>query len=113
MTSWVVDTGPLVAYLDEGDPYHDAVVERWDDFRGRLVTTSAVITEVMHFVAAMTSACAMAGVVASSSSTHASSPRGTPARARCRESSAVARLRRASSRVPRSSPRWSASASWC
>ena len=52
MISWVVDTGPLVAYLDERDPYHHAVIERWDDFSGRLVTTSAVITEVIHFVAA-------------------------------------------------------------
>ena len=50
--TWIVDTGPLVAYLDASDPAHTKVAPRWDDFRGRLVTTSAVITETMHFVAA-------------------------------------------------------------
>lgn len=52
MKTWIVDTGPLVAYLDAGDPGHTRVVPRWDAFTGRLVTTSAVITETMHFVAA-------------------------------------------------------------
>lgn len=51
MKTWIVDTGPLVAYLDAGDPGHTRVVPRWDTFTGRLVTTSAVITETMHFVA--------------------------------------------------------------
>jgi predicted nucleic acid-binding protein len=45
-----VDTGPLVAYLDVRDPAHEEVSASWDDFSGRLVTTSAVITETMHFV---------------------------------------------------------------
>jgi hypothetical protein len=45
-----VDTGPLVAYLDARDPAHDDVCGHWDDFTGRLVTTSAVITEAMYFV---------------------------------------------------------------
>lgn len=52
MSTWLVDTGPLVAYLDASDPAHTAVAQRWDGFIGRLVTTSAVITEAMHFVAA-------------------------------------------------------------
>jgi predicted nucleic acid-binding protein len=47
-----VDTGPLVAYLDAGDPAHAVVSPRWDAFTGRLVTSSAVITEAMHFLAA-------------------------------------------------------------
>jgi len=50
--TWLVDTGPVVAYLDAGDPAHAAVAARWDSFRGQLVTTSAVITEAMHFVSA-------------------------------------------------------------
>lgn len=50
--TWIVDTGPLVAYLDARDPAHSRVTLRWDAFSGRLVTTSAVITETMHFVAA-------------------------------------------------------------
>ncbi len=50
--TWIVDTGPLVAYLDASDPAHAEVTARWDSFAGRLVTTSAVITEAMHFVGA-------------------------------------------------------------
>ena len=52
MRAWLVDTGPLVAYLDARDPAHDEVASRWEGFAGRLVTTSAVITEAMHFVSA-------------------------------------------------------------
>lgn len=52
MKTWIVDTGPLVAYLDATDPAHADVSERWDTFRGQLATTSAVITETMHFVGA-------------------------------------------------------------
>lgn len=50
--TWLVDTGPLVAYLDARDPAHTRVATAWDAFTGRLATTSAVITEAMHFVAA-------------------------------------------------------------
>jgi hypothetical protein len=48
--TWLVDTGPLVAYLDASEPDHAPVAARWDGFNGRLVTSSAVITETMHFV---------------------------------------------------------------
>ena len=50
MIAWLLDTGPLVAYLDASDPAHDAVVAVADPFVGRLVTTSAVVTEAMHLV---------------------------------------------------------------
>lgn len=50
MRAWIVDTGPLVAYLDASDAAHDIVARRWDAFAGRLVTTSAVVTETMHFL---------------------------------------------------------------
>ncbi|MGH7502851.1 MAG: type II toxin-antitoxin system VapC family toxin [Longimicrobiales bacterium] len=52
MKTWLVDTGPVVAYLDAGDTAHAHVARCWDAFRGQLVTTSAVITEAMHFVSA-------------------------------------------------------------
>ena len=61
MKTCLLDTGPLVAYLDAGDPEHDAVGTWLDRFNGRLVTTSAVITETMHFVSAIPEG---AGVVA-------------------------------------------------
>lgn len=50
MRTWIVDTGPLVAYLDARDPAHSRVSPRWDAFTGRLVASSAVITEAMYFV---------------------------------------------------------------
>jgi predicted nucleic acid-binding protein len=50
--TWLLDTGPLVSYLDAADPDHPRVVAALDAFAGRLVTSSAVVTEAMHFVAA-------------------------------------------------------------
>ena len=52
MSNWLLDTGPLVAYLDSGDPAHPEVAAALDAFSGQLFTTSAVITEAMHFLAA-------------------------------------------------------------
>jgi predicted nucleic acid-binding protein len=49
---WLVDTGPVVAYLDASDPEHEHVSTVMDGFSGRSVTTPAVITEAMHFVGA-------------------------------------------------------------
>jgi len=49
--TWLIDTGPVVAYLDAGDPAHPEVAQRLDSFTGQLATTSAVITEAMHLVA--------------------------------------------------------------
>jgi predicted nucleic acid-binding protein len=46
----LVDTGPLVAYLDRGDPAHEFVRARWEPIAGRFVTTAAVFTEAMHFL---------------------------------------------------------------
>lgn len=51
MKTWLVDTGPLVAYIDAADPMHDSVASRLNPFSGRLVTTGPVITESMHLLA--------------------------------------------------------------
>ncbi len=51
MRTWLLDTGPLVAYLDRADPMHDRTAAAVDDFAGQLGTTGAVITEAMHLVA--------------------------------------------------------------
>jgi predicted nucleic acid-binding protein len=48
----LVDTGPLVAHLDATDPVHPDVAACLDPFTGQLATSSAVITEAMHLVAA-------------------------------------------------------------
>ena len=47
----LVDTGPLVAILDSGDSWHPFVRERWAPAPGQWVTTGAVLTEAMHFLA--------------------------------------------------------------
>ena len=47
----MLDTGPIIAYLDPHDPFHSQVAHGLGEFNGRLCTTSAVITEAMHFVA--------------------------------------------------------------
>lgn len=50
MKTWLLDTGPLVAYLDARDPAHGPVAAILEPFTGQLLTSSAVITEAMHFV---------------------------------------------------------------
>lgn len=50
MKAWLLDAGPLVAYLDPTDPYHDPYADALEAFDGQLHTTSAVIVEAMHFL---------------------------------------------------------------
>ena len=51
MNAALVDTGPLVALFVRRDPDH-ALVSAWlRGFRGRLLTTWPVLTEVCHFLA--------------------------------------------------------------
>jgi predicted nucleic acid-binding protein len=50
LKSWLVDTGPFVAYFDRADPMHLPVATALDLFSGQLLTTDAVITEVMYFL---------------------------------------------------------------
>jgi predicted nucleic acid-binding protein len=48
--TWLLDTGPLVAYLDANDSAHETVTSCLDGFTGALATTGAVVTEAMYFV---------------------------------------------------------------
>ena len=50
MKKWLVDTGAFVAYLDRTDSSHTDVAACLDGFSGQLMTTGAVVTEVMYFV---------------------------------------------------------------
>ena len=52
MKVWLIDTGPMVAYLDATDPHHADVAAAMDKFLGRPITTPAVITEAMYFAGA-------------------------------------------------------------
>ena len=51
LRSLLLDTGPAVAFLDGADTEHRWVARALSEFRGQLHTTTAVVTEVMHFVA--------------------------------------------------------------
>ena len=51
LKSLLLDTGPVVAFLDGQDPEHEWARSGLCTFNGRIHTTTAVVTEVMHFVA--------------------------------------------------------------
>ncbi len=51
MNAALVDTGPLVALFVRNDPDHTRVTSWLRGFRGRLLTTWPVLTEVSHFLA--------------------------------------------------------------
>jgi uncharacterized protein len=50
MRTMLIDTGPLVAYLDSNDSAHDVVASSLDGFAGMLCSTGAVITEAMYML---------------------------------------------------------------
>lgn len=50
MQYWLLDTGPIVAFLDPRDAEHEPVSAAIDGFRGQFITTSAVIVEAMHLL---------------------------------------------------------------
>jgi len=55
MKFWLLDTGPIVAFLDARDAEHETVAAALENFSGRLVTTSAVIVEAMHLLGSVRS----------------------------------------------------------
>ena len=46
----LIDSGPLIALFDKGDRYHSKMIEFMKEYRGELVTTWAVLTEVSHML---------------------------------------------------------------
>jgi uncharacterized protein len=50
MTACLLDTGPLVALIDQSEPDHDRVRECLSGLETRLITTGAVITEAFYFL---------------------------------------------------------------
>ena len=53
MRVWLLDTGPLVAYLDPREQDHARVAATLEGFTGQLIATSAVIAESMYFLASV------------------------------------------------------------
>lgn len=52
MARALVDTGAVAALVNRADRYHAVAVEWFRRFRGRLLTTEAVITETAYVLAA-------------------------------------------------------------
>ncbi|HSW06442.1 PIN domain-containing protein [Aquabacterium sp.] len=46
----IIDTGPLVAWLDAADRHHAPVRDLLAEFQGELISTWPVLTEVCHLV---------------------------------------------------------------
>ena len=51
MPSAIVDTGAVVALLNRDDRHHAAAVDWFRRFRGKLLTTEAVVTETAYALA--------------------------------------------------------------
>lgn len=50
MNTFLLDTGPIVGYLDRSDAAHGMVGSRMENLKAHLITTGPVITEAMFFV---------------------------------------------------------------
>lgn len=46
----LVDTGPLVAFMDRGEPFHEWSVAQLEQVRGSIVSCEAVIAETDYIV---------------------------------------------------------------
>ena len=51
MAAAIVDTGPLVAFLDRSERHHAWVAERVDELEGPLLLCEPVLTEAMYLLA--------------------------------------------------------------
>ena len=50
MTKTLIDSGPLIALFDRSDKYHQICLEFIKVFKGELITSWSVITEVSHML---------------------------------------------------------------
>jgi len=50
VTGGLLDTGPLVAFLDTGDPAHGQVVDAFQSWNGTFLTTGPVLTEAFYLL---------------------------------------------------------------
>jgi predicted nucleic acid-binding protein len=51
MRAAIVDTGPLVAFLDRAERHHRWVAERFEELDAPLLVCEPVLTEAMHLLA--------------------------------------------------------------
>ena len=59
MTLLLVDTGPLVALANKRDKYHEGCTNFLASYRGRLLTTWAVLTEFSHLASSIPATIAL------------------------------------------------------
>lgn len=50
MISTLIDAGPIIALFDKDDQHHQRVMDFMKDFRGRLISTWPVMTEVSYML---------------------------------------------------------------
>ena len=50
MLKTIIDSGPLIALFDRSDKYHSKVLDLIKSYKGKLITSWAVITEVSHML---------------------------------------------------------------
>ena len=50
MKQTLIDTGPCIALFDRDDRFHTDIKSFMKNFRGRLVTSWAVVTETLHML---------------------------------------------------------------
>jgi predicted nucleic acid-binding protein len=50
MLKTIIDSGPLIALFDRSDKYHSKVLDFIKIYKGKLITSWAVITEVSHML---------------------------------------------------------------
>lgn len=50
MLKTIIDSGPLIALFDRSDKFHNKVLDFIKTYKGKLVTSWAVITEVSHML---------------------------------------------------------------
>jgi predicted nucleic acid-binding protein len=50
MQKTIIDSGPIIALFDRSDKFHNKVLDFLKTYKGKLVTSWAVITEVSHML---------------------------------------------------------------
>jgi predicted nucleic acid-binding protein len=50
MQNSLIDAGPIIALFDKDDKYHKPTIKFIKDFKGKLITSWPVITEVSYFL---------------------------------------------------------------
>lgn len=50
MTSWLLDTGPLVAFFDRSDRHHEWAVQQWSRAPIPMLTCEAVVAEATYLL---------------------------------------------------------------